>query len=453
MSADLFAEFGFGAPSNQAANNQNFTSPRSQTGSLIPGLEAVQDAPRSGSYQPNASGPVHSQPLHDRSDSFGDFHSPQLTSHDQGGDVLFDATLENVPDSESEDWGEFETADATPSQITATGLPQSQKPVAKSVNSNTSQPSRSPAQVNQLDLLDSLSIQDSPPVSHKPTSARLDGGVRTLNKPASPATSNILAPDDPFEEWDDFVDGPPAEAPKPKPIQRPTSKKPTKPEPKSTQTLGVVASSVPATQVRPTNIPPPSVLLELFPRLFEELREEASSARRNAQQRELIEKAASRITCTLKAAARVVAGRTLRWKRDTILSQSMKIGPARAGKSGGMKLNTVNKNEDIKEQQEAVDVITMWRERAALFNSVIQASGRRPVQIVSENTRVMTATAAQGAIKASHACALCGLKRDERLPKFDEGVEDSFGEWWTDHWGHTDCRLFWENNMGMLRQR
>jgi hypothetical protein len=131
----------------------------------------------------------------------------------------------------------------------------------------------------------------------------------------------------------------------------------------------------------------------------------------------------------------------------------MKIGPARAGKSGGMKLNTVNKNEDIKEQQEAVDVIAMWRERAALFNSVIQASGRRPVQIVSENTRVMTATAAQGAIKASHACALCGLKRDERLPKFDEGVEDSFGEWWTDHWGHTDCRLFWENNMGMLRQR
>ncbi|KAL5365807.1 hypothetical protein BJX96DRAFT_19788 [Aspergillus floccosus] len=453
MTADLFAEFGFGAPSNQAANNQNFISSRSRTSSLIPGLETVQDAPRSSSNQPNASGPVHSQPLRDRSDSFGDFHSPQLTSYDQGGDVLFDATLDDVPDSDSEDWGEFETADATPSQTTATGLPHSQKPVAKSINSNTSQPNHSPAQVNQLDLLDSLSIQDSPPVPHKPTSARLNGGARTLKKPASPATSKILAPDDPFEEWDDFVDGPTAGAPTPKSTQRATSKKPTKPDPKSAQNFGVVESSVPAAQVRPTNIPPPSVLLELFPRLFEVLREEASAARRNPQQPELMEKASSTIMCALKAAARVVAGRTLRWKRDTILSQSMKIGPARAGKSGGMKLNTVNKNEDIKEQQEAVDVITMWRERAALFNSVIQASGRRPVQIISENTRVMTATATQGAIKASHACALCGLKRDERLPKFDESVEDSFGEWWTDHWGHTDCRLFWENNLGMLRQR
>jgi hypothetical protein len=75
------------------------------------------------------------------------------------------------------------------------------------------------------------------------------------------------------------------------------------------------------------------------------------------------------------------------------------------------------------------------------------------VQVVLENTRVTTAMASQGAIKAPHACALCGLKRDERIPKIDENVEDSFGEWWTEHWGHTECRQFWEDNMGLLGQR
>jgi hypothetical protein len=118
-----------------------------------------------------------------------------------------------------------------------------------------------------------------------------------------------------------------------------------------------------------------------------------------------------------------------------------------------MKLSTVNKNESIKEQQEAVDVLTMWRDQAALFNSVIQASGRQPIHAIAENARVVTATAAQGAIKAPHACALCGLKRDERLPKIDENVQDSFGEWWVEHWGHSECKGFWEKNMGLLAQR
>ncbi|KAL4890767.1 hypothetical protein BDV59DRAFT_183595 [Aspergillus ambiguus] len=448
MSADLFAEFGVGAPPNQTAKNQSQSSSRSQTGSLIPGLESVQDAPSSTFGQLNAPSPLRS-----RSDSFGEFNSPQSATYNQGGDVLFDATLEDVPDDESEEWGEFETADATSSQTAAARVSQPKRFVAEPVNKPTSPPSRSPGLTNQLDLLDSLTLEDKPSAPNKPRSAHVDGGARATNKPVSPSASKILAPDDPFEEWDDFVDGPPAEVPKPTPNPRPFSCQPTKPEVKSPQPFGAVGSPTPAAQVRPTNIPPPSVLLGLFPRLFEQLREEATTVRRGPQQPELMDDVASKVTCVLKAAARVVAGRTFRWKRDTILSQSMKIGPARAGKTGGMKLNTVNKNEDIKEQQEALDVINMWRERAALFNAVIQASGRRPVHIISENTRVTTATSAQGAIKASHACALCGLKRDERLPKLDESVEDSFGEWWTDHWGHTDCRRFWESNMGMLRQR
>jgi hypothetical protein len=60
----------------------------------------------------------------------------------------------------------------------------------------------------------------------------------------------------------------------------------------------------------------------------------------------------------------------------------------------------------------------------------------------------------EGAIKASHPCALCALKRDERILRVDEGdVNDSFGEWWTEHWGHTGCRIFWERNKDLLLQR
>jgi hypothetical protein len=43
--------------------------------------------------------------------------------------------------------------------------------------------------------------------------------------------------------------------------------------------------------------------------------------------------------------------------------------------------------------------------------------------------------------------------RDERVANVDAHVEDSFGEWWTEHWGHLECRLFWEENQASLAQR
>lgn len=135
----------------------------------------------------------------------------------------------------------------------------------------------------------------------------------------------------------------------------------------------------------------------------------------------------------------------------------MRIGPARAGgKAGGMKLNAVNKRETVKEEQVSRDVLALWRERAALFNSILQAAGQRPVPSVPDVTalKVITARPEQGAIKASHACALCALRRDERVSRVDEpAVLDSFGEWWTEHWGHTECRWFWERNRVLLGQR
>jgi hypothetical protein len=187
-----------------------------------------------------------------------------------------------------------------------------------------------------------------------------------------------------------------------------------------------------------------------------DLQKEAATASKSKQTPTEQKATANKIHTTLSTASRIIAGRTLRWKRDTILSQSMRIGPARAGKSSGMKLSAVNKHEDVKEEQDAVDVLALWRERAALFNAAVQGAGLRPIPTVPGPAalKVITAKPGQGALKATHACALCALKRDERVLKVDEeDVQDSFGEWWTEHWGHTACRLFWETNHGLLGQR
>lgn len=432
MSADLFAEFGINATSTQPSNTSRQHTTHAHTSSLIPDLDTSEDAEFGDFTSPAPSAPSMSQQT----------RQPQYDDN-----VLFDATLETASNAESDDWGEFETAEPSSAQQQPT------RPVHA--------PGRVQGQSKSSDLLsgdfDLLSIEDKKPPSKPqarkavPKKSPLPQSKPSLKPPEPPE-------DDPFEDWGDFNDGPPA----PSPVQPRKSgatpalnkQPPAQPERSASQAFNKIRQeNVPISQVRPTNIPPPSVLLELFPQVLEQLRQEATQARKNSQQKEVLETAAAAIICTLKTAARVIAGRTHRWKRDAILSQSMRIGPARSGKTGGMKLSSINKNEDIKEQQESVDVITIWRDRAALFNSVVQTSGKRPVPVIPENVRAITASAEQGATKASHACALCGLKRDERLPKVDEGVEDSFGEWWTDHWGHTDCREFWQSNSRLLGQR
>ncbi|KAE8146124.1 hypothetical protein BDV25DRAFT_163114 [Aspergillus avenaceus] len=448
MSADLFAEFGFGTSSNRSQQQQQLRVARpSGTASLIPDLEPTDNnhhffstdaTPRVFPSHQNTIG--KSLPVHSKNDS----------------DILFDATLETPPDDESDDWGEFESADVPPSQ----SIPPNTIPTTRTIN-HQNRSNKSTTSTDPLDLFESLSVKDNiPPTPSQNTTTLVNDTPGPRNQHIASSATAITEQEDVFDEWGDFVDGPPidthsiggqASSHQKKPINN--RKANTKPEAKDSSSFKMSGNVVSPAQVRPTNIPPPAVLLELFPRLFEQLREETAEAKKNVHDKQKVEDVSSLILCTLKSAARVIAGRTLRWKRDTILSQSMRIGPARAGKSGGMKLNTVNKNEDIKEQQEAVDVISTWRDRTALFNSIVQASGKRPVHVVPPTIRVITATPAQGALKASHACALCGLKRDERLPKVDDQVEDSFGEWWTDHWGHTDCRQFWETNVNLLGQR
>ncbi|KAI5292374.1 hypothetical protein KEM52_006407, partial [Ascosphaera acerosa] len=203
----------------------------------------------------------------------------------------------------------------------------------------------------------------------------------------------------------------------------------------------------------------------LFPSLLSELRDQCLNARREAtgpSRTPDLARLAPTIPLTLRAMVRVLLGRSVRWKRDVHLSQSTRIGPAGAGR--GMKLSSVNKNETAREEREAVDVLSRLREVGAVLNSAVAAARiegvetvRFPPTLLSGDARfagtVRALGAAGGAIRASHACALCGLKRDERVAKMEDDVFDSFGEWWIDHWGHRDCKWFWHVCKGRLDHR
>ena len=214
----------------------------------------------------------------------------------------------------------------------------------------------------------------------------------------------------------------------------------------------------------PSNIPPPSILLLLVLTIFQSLLAntknvisltEASTFPPDQSRVDQLQLCLS----IVRAAARIIAGRKLRWKRDTHLSQSMKIGPAHSGKAGGMKLTGVDRTESLREDREVAEALSVWRKhlgglRAAI--TMVNAELRKTVLFVpdiSENMHVRVAKLEDGALTAPKSCFLCGLKRDERLDKVDVNVEDSFGEWWTDHWGHFDCRIFWERQESSLEQR
>ncbi|KAJ5649447.1 uncharacterized protein N7484_003170 [Penicillium longicatenatum] len=492
MSADLLAEFGqdSGPPQSSVGNSP---AKRPQTNSLISSPDHSGEDFFSSLSTRNQPG----RPLEPTSASSANRYQTPTPRQPPGfelfnlpgtenSDVLFDAETDAPANDTEDDWGDFEGPESTINDY------QPQNHITPEVK-----PPATKSQPVQIDLLDSLSLADSAPTPNKRIGASIKTSIPTSNPPeptwdddsfgdwdaftdtssantaashpkgkAPPRKSKPItkhnksistAPkqptqEDDFEDWGDFTDGPaePAEAPKQKPKSNSTPSTPSTPDPRS------FISSTPASPptVRPTNIPPPSVLLSLLVEILSALQKEALKAQPRSTPPAQKEEIAIKIYTTLTTSARIIAGRSLRWKRDTILSQSMRIGPA--GKPGGMKLSAVNKHEDVKESQDAVDVLRLWRERSALFNAIVQGVGQKAVPVFTDPTalKVVVGRSEEGAIKASHPCALCALKRDERVLRVDEGdVNDSFGEWWTEHWGHTGCRMFWERNKDLLLQR
>ncbi|KIW06337.1 uncharacterized protein PV09_02800 [Verruconis gallopava] len=218
----------------------------------------------------------------------------------------------------------------------------------------------------------------------------------------------------------------------------------------------------------PTNIPPPALILSLFPPLFASA--EASFFRPLRQETPEVQQAvyagdaASTYLKGLLALAtvcgRVIAGRKHRWKRDTILAQSMRIGPSAAGGVSGLKLASIDKAENAKEEREAADALKAWATQVGKLKSAIAEVKRirgtdlGKVPELKETMPIRVAKEIEGGLKGHRPCALCGLKREERVFKVDFQVEDSFGEWWVDNSSmHRACRNFWEQHRDTLRQR
>ncbi|KAL8998492.1 MAG: hypothetical protein Q9169_002435 [Polycauliona sp. 2 TL-2023] len=216
----------------------------------------------------------------------------------------------------------------------------------------------------------------------------------------------------------------------------------------------------------PSNIPPPSVLLSAIitilnglPKEIQDIVSSMSTSLLNndlSTNESLLETLHNKLAIT-SAAARILAGRKLRWKRDTHLAQRMSIGPANAGKAGGMKLTGVDRNEARREDQEAAEVVRLWKQQAGGIKGQIakinaqQSDVRFALPEPSDNMPIRVAKLGEGGLAAPKCCFLCGLKRDERVSRVDVNVEDSFGEWWVDHWGHVDCIRFWEENKDSLK--
>ena len=123
-----------------------------------------------------------------------------------------------------------------------------------------------------------------------------------------------------------------------------------------------------------------------------------------------------------------------------------------------MKLAGVDKSEVTKEDREAAEAVRIWREQLGRLRSAIAVANQSMREdatylVIPEISEAMHVKAQEGGLTAPKPCVICGLKREERVSKVDLQVEDSFGEWWIEHWGHRACRNFWQEHESKLRHR
>lgn len=126
-----------------------------------------------------------------------------------------------------------------------------------------------------------------------------------------------------------------------------------------------------------------------------------------------------------------------------------------------MKLAGLDSNEARREEAEVEDVLKIWREQVGRLRTAVtaaagaSASGGLPVVPEMASTMpIRVAKQAEGGVVSTGSCALCGLKREERVVKVDVGVEDSFGEWWVEGTNmHVACWTFWGVHKDRLKGR
>jgi hypothetical protein len=292
---------------------------------------------------------------------------------------------------------------------------------------------------------DNLPPQAAEPLKPSKTATMAPAAMKPSTSKAAP--SNTVTVREPASDWDwgSWDAG----------------KDTTQPPGASTRSATITTSGPP-----PSNIPPPSVLLSIFPSLLDtahtSLFQPTASVPATVKDRVLGSPQTIDFLrgylAVATVAARIIAGRKLRWHRDKFLAQSMTISAATGGK-GGMKLAGIDKTQTAKDEQEAAVVVAAWKNivgrlRTAVGAANVAISKEKGVALkVPELSESVKPSTLKGALTAPKACVVCGLKRDERLAKVDFDVEDSFGEYWIEFWGHRDCRNFWVEHEAALRSR
>ncbi|KAF2224268.1 hypothetical protein BDZ85DRAFT_260657 [Elsinoe ampelina] len=506
MSADLFEAFGE-TEQQKWGSNSSTTTP--QTPVQHQGWQAAQQAPVSA----------------DEEDDFGDFEGTNPWNEDYGSsaaqtqersalntidesqwtskpadlvakdsDVLFDADEPDQTDTfNDEDFGDFESSGVTAAT-----------PAKTSVASGQSK-AQSTALVDDLDL---LSLNEAPPTPPKPKASKptITSSIpptRVVKKPMvqtkKPPPPKSPALPSATESWDDFT------------VTTPASPALTSDDTSSLSIPNLLPSMrLPPpspSPLPPANIPPPSVLLPLFPPILTQIATILSSLLAlspNERQSHLLTTELHLLLSAhislLQTIAHVIAARKLRWRRDKRLAQSMSIGPSVSGRSGGMKLTGLDKGEQGREEVEVREVVRAFKAHVGVVRGVVgqvnaamnpaavkeekkpggmgdlaelmsfgdgRDSKRDKTSAVEQRRRVLpsvpdivdampvrTALRGEGAVVSTQPCGLCGMKREERVQKVDEGVEDSFGEWWIEGTNlHTGCWRFWEGFKDKLGQR
>jgi hypothetical protein len=451
MSADLFAAFMADEakperPAKVASRASAFSS-----GNLVD----IQPAtPVKGTSQPARKGP---EP------------SPLWKTGNDGHEVLFDAD-ENADEDEFGDFETVEPKDTTRGEVEAANhaFPREDGFKAPIPPSSILRPAQD--RISADDELLYPAVDEHASLGQQPGLPRggngfISGGENLVNddedwgdfeqtQPQEPSNLNKLSitPNSTFaqqaenrshnisdEEWEPFDEEP--EVVRARTTTRPiASSKPLRPLASTTS-----QSTVPANTQRPTNVPPPASLIRLLSKVFDFVH------RSNSELSVPPQDLGPKILIIFRTSMRIVAGRTFRWKRDTILAQSVRIG--QAGKSGGMKLAAVNKGETTQEQRETEDMIQDWSTYVHEFNSIVARARLPPQRMKLSATTSLKLSNQKSTSDTSKQCALCGLRRNERLTDVDVDVDDLFGEFWVEHWGHKDCCDFWYLYNGMLDQR
>lgn len=445
MSADLFAAFitdsadGSSIPSNVAGQRQtvalgswnNTVAPSVPTAQFGSTHSLQRDSPATPLWQTDSQGAdilFDAETAHD--DDFGDFE-----------DVKVDSKVNEAPRSDVES----ETSKYLPprsSNQSTTELISLEPVLCAPVRGSSI--SNSPKKQEVLNA-------DFPP---ELASGDLEAGwdddwgnfEQTRPEDKSPARSGRLeiteqsstitpAPvDETEDDWEPFEDGQP---------QQPQSQTATAPQSLAASASGNMITPVSTqTAERPTNVPPPAMLLQLLSSVFGVIHDLNNTGQESKQV------LAARVLVIFRSISRIIAGRTLRWKRDTILAQSMRIG--HAGGTGGMKLTSVNKGESAKEEREVEGLIGHWSGYAHEFNSILAQASLTGSRLKITSSPSLKTLKGAG---ISKQCALCGLYRSERVNGVDTDMDDLFGEFWTEHWGHKDCCEFWVLYKEHLSQR